>query len=834
MKAVIMAGGFGVRLRPLTCNLPKPMIPLVNQPILVHVLNLLKKYGFKEIVMLLYYYPEIIRDYFTDEEKFGVKIKYSLPQGDLGTAGAVKFAEKDLTTTFIVISGDLFTEIDLEKALKFHLERQALATIVLTRVPNPLPYGIVITQEDGRIERFLEKPSWGEVFSDTINAGIYILEPEIFEYIPEGEEFDFSKNLYPLILEKGLPLYGYIAEGYWRDIGDLEEYRLAHYDCLEGLVKVCPQGKEIKFGEPKVFVGEGTKIDKNVEFTSSMVIGKNCRIEEGVQLGRSVIGDNVQIGKGVKIFGCILWDDVYLSEDVEVKEAIIGRSVKIDSRTTIDVGTVITDGCAIGKEAIVRANVKVWPYKKVEDGAILSTSLVWGEKWTKSLFGPYGITGLGNIEITPEFATKVGAAYGAYLGKGAYVLTSRDAHPASRMIKRTMISGLLSAGVKVGDLRVAPIPLVRYQLGKEGEAGGIHVRQSPFDPRLMDIKFFAADGSDLSVKQEKAIEHLFFREDFLRAEPKEVSELALPTHAQEYYFNGFLKSIDREVIREAKFKIVLDYAYSSAALIFPRILGEFGCEVISLNAFLNPKKVTKTYEEFNYSLKQLSHIVTTLKADLGLLFDTGGEKVFLVDERGKILPPDFALVLVTELVMRGYPGRKVACPLTITRVLEEIGEKYSAEIKRTPLLPRYILETARKEDFIFLGDDVGGFIFPEFQPTFDAMYATAKILELMAKANIRLNQLGREIPKFKVIHKKVACSWDKKGEIMRELFADSKDKKTEFIEGIKIFYPPRDWIAVIPDPVEANFHLWVETEKEKFAQELIQEYTDKIKSWQSV
>lgn len=832
MKAVIMAGGFGTRLRPLTVNLPKPMVPLFNRPILFHILNLLRSYGFEEIVMLLYYQPEMISGYFSTGEKFGLKIKYYLPKGDLSTAGAVKLAQEDLKNTFLVISGDLLTNFDLGKVLEFHLERKSLATIVLARVPEPLSYGIVITKEDGKIERFLEKPSWGEVFSDTINAGVYILEPKIFEYIPEGEEFDFSKNLFPLLLEKNLPLYGYIAQEYWRDIGNLEEYRLAHYDCLDGLVGVCRQGKKIKLDKYDIYVGEGTKIAGDAKFTSSVVIGENCRIEKEAEIGRSVIGNNVFIGKGTKIFGSIIWDNVSFGEESESTEAIIGRNVKIGERASINVGCVITDDTEIGREAVVRPNVKIWPFKKIEEGAILATSLVWGEKWTKSLFGAYGITGLGNIEITPEFATKVGAAYGAYLGKGSYVLTSRDAHPASRMIKRTMISGLLSAGVKVGDLRVAPIPLVRYQLGKEGESGGIHVRLSPFDPRLMDIKFFDCDGSDLSVKQEKAIEQLFFREDFTRAKPSEMSEIILPTHAEEYYLHGFLKNVDKEIIREGNFKIVIDYAYSSAALFFPRILGEFGCEVVSLNAFLNPAKVTKTGEEFNNSLEQLSHIVTTLKADLGLLFDTGGEKVFLVDERGEIISSELALILISELVMRVYPKVKIACPVSTSKIIEELAGQYNAEVRRTPLLPRYILDIARKETVNFLTDGVGGFIFPEFQPTFDAMYATVKILELMAKSGLRLNRLNREIPKIKVLHQRIPCSWDKKGKIMRELITYAQDKKTELIEGIKIYHASRDWVLIIPDPEEASFHLWAEAEKEKIAQELIKEYTDKIKSWQ--
>jgi mannose-1-phosphate guanylyltransferase/phosphomannomutase len=467
--------------------------------------------------MMLYYQPEVITDYFGDGSKFGVKIKYLRPEQDLGTAGSVKFAEKYLDDTFLVISGDVLTDFDLTKAVEYHKNKKAMATIVLTRVSNPLQYGVVITGEDNKIERFLEKPSWGEVFSDTINTGIYVLNPGVFELIPKSKPFDFSKDLYPIILRDDKGLYGYIAEGYWKDIGNLDEYRLGHYDILDNKVKLCMEGKTVKVDGKDIIVGENTKIEEGVEFEGQVVVGANTLIERGAKLTRSIIGDNVKILSGAQVVGSVVWNNVKIGRDARLKETVIANKTKIGDRAVIQVGTVIADECDIGADSVIRANIKIWPLKTVEEGATLSTSLVWGEKWNKALFGAYGITGLGNIEITPEFATKVGAAYGAYLGKGAYVLTSRDAHRANRMIKRTMISGLLSAGVRVGDLQTIPIPVCRYAIGKEGEVGGIHCRMSPFDQRLIDIKFFDSTGGDISINQEKAIEQLFLREDFKRA-----------------------------------------------------------------------------------------------------------------------------------------------------------------------------------------------------------------------------------------------------------------------------------------------------------------------------
>ncbi|HBU69724.1 MAG TPA: nucleotidyltransferase, partial [Elusimicrobia bacterium] len=831
-QAVIMAGGFGTRLRPLSCNIPKPMVPMANRPMLAHIIDLLKKHGFNDMTMMLYFQPEVITNYFGDGDNFGVKLRYHKPESDLGTAGSVKYAQKHLTNTFVVISGDVLTDLDLTKAIEYHKKKKAIATMILTRVANPLQYGVVITEPDGKIERFLEKPSWGEVFSDTINTGIYILEPEVLDYIPPDKDFDFSKDLYPLLLKEGKGLYGYIAEGYWKDVGNLDEYRVAHYDILDGKISVNTTGRKIKFKDNEITVGEGTALEDDVDIYGDVIIGSNCVIEKGAKIGHSVIGSGVRIRAGAQVVGSVLWDNVDLGREARLKETVIANGTRIGDKSVVQVGTVIAEQCNIGADAVIRANLKIWPHKSIEEGAILSTSLVWGEKWNKALFGAYGITGLGNVEITPEFATKVGAAYGAYLGKGAYVITSRDAHLANRMIKRTMISGLLSAGVKVGDLQTMPIPIVRYATGKEGEAGGIHVRMSPYDPRLIDIKFFNASGSDITVQQEKAIEQLFLREDFKRANLNEIGDITVPSRAQEYYKTGYLKAINADLIRSSDFKVVLDYAYSSASMVFPAIIGNLGLEIVALNAFINPNKITKTEKEFTHSLEQLSDIVTTLKGDIGFLIDTGAEKVFLVDERGRIIPDDMALVLVADLVMKTCQKGTIAVPIHTSSVIDEIAKKYkNIKIKRTATNSRQIMSAAKEKDIVFVGDGYGGFIFPEFQPTFDAMYAIGKILEMMAKEKIHLNRLSRDIPSFEVLHKKLPCPWDKKGQAMRRAIEEAKGKKSELVDGVKIF-SDHGWVLLLPDADEAYFHVWAESEDEKTAKELIKEYSDKVKKWQ--
>jgi len=842
MKAVIMAGGFGTRLRPLSTNIPKPMVPMANLPMLEHIIELLKKHNLTEFIMMLYYQPEVITGYFGDGSRFGVKIDYLKPDSDLGTAGCVKFTEDKLKERFLVISGDVLTDFDLTAAINFHKEKNATATIVLTRVENPLAYGVVITsKETSKIERFLEKPSWGEVFSDTVNTGIYILEPSVFEYIPEGKSFDFSKDLYPRLLSDDKGLYGYIASGYWKDIGNLDEYRLGHYDILDGKVSVKIQGSRISRRGAEFIVGENVKIASDAEIESGVILGSNVVVESGAKISRSVIGDNVVIKSGASVVGSVVWAHTSIGSGARLKESVIGYNVSIGNKAVVQVGTVISDETKIGDEATIRAGVKIWPHKIVESGSTLSTSLVWGEKWSKALFGTWGISGLANIEITPEFATKVGAAYGAYLGKGAYVITSRDAHPASRMIKRTMISGLLSAGVKVGDLQTAPMPVFRYEIGKEGEAGGIHVKISPKDPRVMDIKFFNAQGDDISAQQEKAIEQLFLREDFKRANPDEIDEVIVPPRAAEYYRTGYLKTINQEIIRKSNLKVVLDYAYSTAALIFPGIFGKLGVEVIALNSYLNPQKVSISFEERKKYLEQLSDIVTTLDADAGFMIDNGAERLYIVDEKGRIMPNDFAQVLVALMAMKTYnntSGKKpvIAVPVNTSGVIEELASSIGGiTVTRTPTLPKNMMKYAHNPDTIFVGNTMGGYIFPEFQCAFDALYAIGKIIEMLATLDMRLSRLAREIPSFEVIHERIPCPWDKKGLVMRRAIEHASGKKHELIDGVKIYLSNNnlDWVLMLPDAEESCFHLWAETASRGNARKLIEEYSKKIKDWQN-
>jgi mannose-1-phosphate guanylyltransferase/phosphomannomutase len=832
MKGVIMAGGFGTRLRPLTCNTPKPMVPVMNKPMMHHIVALLRKHGITDILSTLFYQPEAITSYFGDGSRHGVNMAYVKADADYGTAGSVRNAVDGITERILVISGDVLTDFDLTDALRFHEAKNARATLLLTRAANPLQFGVVMTGEDGKISRFLEKPTWGEVFSDTINTGIYILEPDVIGMIPYREEFDFSKDLFPMLLRQDAGLYGYIASGYWRDIGNLNEYQDAHQDAIGGVVQIGIDGER----NGSLIVGEGTRLDMDsLEAGGTVILGRNCSLGEGVKISRSIVGDNCTIGSGSIIRNSVIWNDVVIGHNTDLTSDVIGSRVSIGEKATIAENVFVGDACWIGRGASLSSNIKLWPEKVVEEGAVLTRSLVWEDKWLRELFADSRVTGLSNIEMNPEFGAKLGAAYGAFIGPGKIVVTSRDSDNVSRMMNRALICGLMSTGINVYDLRATSIPVLRHELANGKEAGGIHVRRSPTDKNLTDIVFFDANGKDLPTSKTKGIERLFFGEDYSRSPQEKVGGISFPERATEDYRQKFLSSIDSAAVSKRRFKIVIDYSNGVAATIFPMVLGFFDCQVVAINAHLDPKKLTRDPYEFEYSLKQLSHIVTSLKYDLGALIDAGGEKLYMVNEQGGIIDSNRLLTIVSSLFLETHPNAKaIAVPITSTGEVDLIARKRGVKVIKTRNSHLAMMEAAASKEAQFVGGTKGGFIFTDFFFATDAMYSVARILEMMVKAGKLLGEVETGLPKLFRSKRNVNCSWEHKGKVMRKIMKDSENADRDLVDGIRIYFnggAGGSSVLLIPDKERPLFHISAEAGDQTTANDLVSRYEQKVIQW---
>lgn len=839
MKAVVMAGGEGTRLRPLTSHRPKPLSPALNMPIMEHIVLLLKQHGITDIVVTLHYLADEIEGYFGDGSEWGVNIMYSVEDTPLGTAGSVKMAEESLKEdTFLIISGDALTDIDLDKAIAYHREKKSMATIVLSHVPNPLEFGVVITDDEGHIRRFLEKPSWGEVFSDTVNTGMYILEPSIFEYMEMGKNYDWSQDIFPQMLADGKPLFGYVMSGdYWCDVGNLQQYREAQYTVMDGQTRV-----RIGSGSPDrhqgIVLGEGCEISETAVILPPVVLGRNCKIKADSVIGPySVLGDNAIVEEKATVHRSVLWDNVYVGVESRLSACTVCSHVTIKQNCVIQEGVVIGDRCRIENDCTIRTQIKLWPDKIIEAGSTVTMSLIWGQKWAGSLFRSLGVMGIANIELTPDLACKLGASFGGYLKRGATVVTSRDSGPVARMIKRSMIAGLLSVGVNVLDFRSMPLPIARHGILGSQATGGVHIRLAPGNPKLLLIEFFDNQGVYLSKNAERKVETIFFREDFRRVDAEHVGLLEFAGRSIEQYSDDFYHHIKVDRVKSRHLKVVADFAFGRLAQSYPVMLGHMGCDLIALNAYPDVQKTPKTSEARAALLPNLAQIVQTLQADMGVLFEADGERMTLVDEAGNVIEGNELLALMSILVARTRERARVAVPVTAPRMIESLVALHGGTVIRTKTGVRDLMDVSRSEPgqserADFAGDDAGGFIFSEFQPSFDAMYAFAKLLELLATTDLKVSELAGELPASYVARAVVRCPWEMKGRIMRVLTkeADSVDKNghhVELIDGIK-FVQHDDWALVLPDASEPFFHVYAEAGSLEAANKLLCKYVEKI------
>ncbi len=822
-----MAGGFGTRIQPLTNSIPKPMLPIMNRPMMEHILKKVKSAGITDIVVLLYFKPEVITEYFKDGSDFGVNITYVKPDDDYGTAGAVKKAEKYLDETFLVVSGDLVTDFDFKEIIGYHQVKNSKLTITLTSVEDPLQFGVVITDKEGRILRFLEKPGWGEVFSDTINTGIYIIEPEILKYIPENVPFDFSKDLFPLLMKQGITLYGYKAKGYWRDVGNPESYREVFKDIFSGKVKVFIPGEKITKDSGIIYAEEGLEIPDTVKVEGTVVLGKNVTIKDDVYLKNVVIGDRTEIGKDTSINDSVVWWETKIGENCLFNNSVICNNVEIGNNVKAEKGVIIAEKTEVEDNVVFEKDVIVWPEKFIEEGSIVSSNLIWGEKWKKTVFEGGKVSGRTNIELSCEMAAKLGETFGSILPKGSVVLMSRDYHRASRMLKRAFLGGILSTGINVIDLKLLSPPVMRYLVQNTNAVAGIHFRQSPSNPTYTEILFYDNDGMPIDTNTEKSLDRIFFRERFRRVNFNEIGEIQEQHYLKDQYKERFLSLIDTAAIKSTKFKIVADVLNGAVAEIYPKLLNELSIENITLNAYFDERKLANIPVLQKTAIDNVAKIVKTLDMDAGFVLFPSGHKLKLLADTGENILNHKALLLILLLIDKTVDKQvKVYLPVSAPDVLDELFENIIVERGKTTSLKANFLK-----DYYFFGNIQGNYTFTELSFAPDSMFTSIKVLEMLAKTGEKISSVLNQIPDYFFKHIVIGCPTNMKGKMMRKFTEEAMDKEASFIDGVKIFEGGKNWVLMIPDQYEDTIHLYIQAENEEKGKELIKVYTEKINKW---
>jgi mannose-1-phosphate guanylyltransferase / phosphomannomutase len=824
-----MAGGEGSRLRPLTSRRPKPLVPVVGVPVMEHILTLLREHGITQVVVTLAYLGAEIRNHFGDGGDFGMTIEYVVEDSPLGTAGSVRNAAHLLDETFLVISGDALTDFDLTWAVREHRRRGSHATIVLYSVPNPLEYGVVVTDQDGAVRRFLEKPSWGEVFSDQANTGIYVIEPQVLDHVKPGMSYDWSQDVFPQMLRRREPLYGIVAGGYWCDIGNIQTYLQANWDALEGRVRCRIPGER---HDNNVWIGEGVEFGMDVKIEGPAFIGEEAKIKAGAFVnGPAVIDKYVIIDDNAKVSNSVIWPHSYIGENSRLRQALVCRSVTVKNHVLLEENTVVGDECVIGAGSRVAADVKIWPHKEVQAGSTVHESIIWAGEWKRGLFASFGLSGLINVELTPEFCSRLGAAFAATMPKGVTLAVTRDRSRSSRMIKRALIAGIVSAGGNVRDLSELPVPVTQYGVRQQECSGGIHVISSPLDQRSADIRFYDAAGVQIDKRAERKLENLFFREDIRRVAFYEMGEIDYADPLEQYR-RSVLESIDVDAVRKAQLHLLLEYDYSSASMALPEILNALDVTGVPLHSGFGEQYRPKPPEQFRAALEEAALISRTIRANVGIHLNPSGERIRVIDDTGTILDVHETIAVLAVLTLERQKGT-VVTPATAPHWITQVVEAHGGSHVSTKGDPAALIRSALQVDAVLAADDDGGVCWPSHLGAFDGMATLVKLLELLALSGRPLSDVRRSLPHGVYLTRTEFCPWEAKGRVMRVLLEQHGDALLDLADGIKVLVDG-GWVLVQPDPDTPYYHIVVSVEDAEQGRGLLAEYTERVRAAQEV
>lgn len=790
MKGLIMAGGRGTRLRPLTCDCPKPMVPVCNRPIMTYAVELLRKHRVEHIGVTVQYLPERIRNHYMDGRDYGVKMSWFTETVPLGTAGSVKNAARMLTETFVVVSGDALTSIDLSKAFRFHRESGAAGTIVLSRVGVPLEYGVVITDDDGRINRFVEKPNWSEVFSDTVNTGIYILEPEVLELIPVAKAYDFSKDLFPLMMERGMPLFGYVADEYWCDVGDLESYRTAQFDTLDGntgVVPAIPQRKD------RLWMGDDVAIGSDITLTPPCVIGHRVRIGDNVRLGPyAIIGDGCVIEDDVTLKKSILWDMCHIGPACEIRGAVLGRQVRTGANCTLLEGSIVGDRCRLGREALIKPDVRLWPEKKVEASVTVGEDIVWGTGRQKTVFSNGRVSGSPD-QMNPARLCQIAAAFAAQVtqGKASRRIAVAFGDTVSQAASKSLLSGISMAGYEAWEMGQATMPMARAAVRYFRMAGGLAVTSGT---RRITLEACDGGGSDLTPAEERKIENILA-----------VGEQEWPGTGQIHTLPGF----------EAMYT-------AGVARLWP-----IGKERLKAE---NLPPVACSNEQVRRVLKGVFaqcglpvRVVARLRAESGIVIDKGQTSLSI--QSNEVVRPEITTALIAQICLSLYREHPPVLPFSLPQTLigsilpEKSGEPVYVGSHRYSSM-----QAVRKQEKADLPDMLGA-----FGAWFDPAVQAVLLITRMAGEGLSLADLIQKGGECYVAEREVACPWEEKGRVLRTLVQDAgrEGEQAETREGIRLIRH-NGRVLVLPDASRPVYRIYADALNMEAAQSLADDMARKV------
>ena len=724
-----MAGGEGERLRPLTCTIPKPMALLLDKPILSYSMELLKKHGVERAGITLRYLPDEIESAFGDGSEDGIQLRYYTETRPLGTAGSVRAAREFLNETFCVLSGDGITDANLTEALAFHREKNALATIIVKRMPNPTEYGLVTLAEDGRIERFTEKPSWKYVTSDLVNTGIYIFEPEILTYIPDDRPYDFGKELFPRLLEAGEPIFGFETDAYWCDIGDFTAYLRAQEDALNGKIALIPAPQNGIFRMP------GAVVDEDAQIEAPVFIGARARIHRGAKiLAGSVIGSGATVGEYASVKRGVILPNAVIQRRAEIRGAVVCAGAIVGEDARVFEEAVVGAGTSLADRVCVKPGAKIWPGKRIPYGANVSENLVWGQRGARSFDGAL------ICARTPEDAVRAGRAI-AWKLKPQRILVGRSPSAVAAAQERALVSGLASQGAQVYTVGECSLPQLRFLVGNMRLDGGAYVASDAISPIL-------SDGTPLSPAERRGIESALNRLDI----PQPFSGITRPVinaGRGDLSYLGFLQSASFGSIRRLSAAI---YAPTEPTL----YLAEQAFSQCGI-----PARV-----EWEEERMELNH------GEVGVYLSESGEDARFADEYGPLPEPMNELLIAWAIAEAGE--KTLFAPPESTRALEGFTKSLGIEV-------------------VFLRDDTAPWEKTlrekseyQFHMRRDGIFCALNVMCRLGEKELSLSSFRERMPRTERVTRDIEIDFPLRGEAfrhLREFAPDDYEREDCFFRG---------------------------------------------------
>ncbi len=822
MKAIVMAGGEGTRLRPLTCGVPKPMVTLLDKPILEYTVELLARHGIRDMAFTLMYKPSVIIDYFKDYAD--ANIEYFIEDEPLGTAGSVKNASGFVTGspkseafrgdvtgsqksevfrgdvmgspkseafrgddsgTFIIISGDALCDIDLTDALRYHRNSGAAATIVLKKMGSPLDYGVVISGGDGSVERFVEKPGWEDVFSDTINTGLYILEQEVLDLIPEARQFDFAKDLFPLMLEREIPMVGYLAKGYWCDVGNIESYVKAHEDILKGAVDVHIKGT----CAAGIYVGEGADISSSSLIQAPCYIGEGAFIGEGASIGAySSIGSGVRIGSRSNIKRSVVHEGARIGRNTKLSSCVIGRGSTLGERCSVYEGGVVGDRCTLAGDNIVSPHVKIWPEKWLSAGISANENIVWGFGERAGFLGKNGFVGDIGADITPLRLGRIFGAAAEYMS-GKSVAVSSDGTAFGDAVMKQAVGVFTQSGVDVYTLRGALKPVCAQVAALLGAGLCVSVKSQKRIKLYADL--FEPDIFILSKETRKKIEGKYFAQGENLADRSCGKETHVGA-AETLYINTVYNSIDTASIKNTSLGILVRGGKEVDAFA-ARVFKECGLKVVRQQEDLAvPVADLLKDEDLDFAVR------ISRNATFGSLY--------LPD--GRVLGEGDFETIAYYLIFSDVDNSSVKLPSGVSRSVSSMadimGMKYSYVSEQEAL--RSISRDNRRM-------------------LFDGVFAVCRLAEHIARTGISLDEIAAMIePEHRRV-REISCGWDDIGRVIKTVYQQGG---AHAAEGLRLD-EENGYGYICPHSTHPKIIVRTEGFTEEYAEELCEKYTDMVR-----